>query len=56
MKVHWTDTAEGLLDEIREVIEGPYRMIYQIKPEQVGVLAAIQGATDILRSRDLEAD
>jgi hypothetical protein len=37
MKVHWTVTAEGHLDaihdQIREVIEGPYRIIYHIKPD-----------------------
>ena len=29
---------------IREVIEGPYRIIYYIKPEQIDVLAVIHGA------------
>jgi toxin ParE1/3/4 len=43
-------------DEIREVIEGPYRIIYHIKPDQVDVVAVIHGAMDVLRSRDLEAD
>jgi toxin ParE1/3/4 len=29
---------------IREVIEGPYRIIYYIKSEQIDVLAVIHGA------------
>jgi len=29
---------------IRELIEGPYRIIYYIKPDQVDVLAVIHGA------------
>lgn len=38
------------LNQIREVIEGPYRIIYHIKPDQLDVLAVIHGALDILRS------
>jgi toxin ParE1/3/4 len=30
--------------QIREVIEGPYRIIYYIKPDQIDVLAVIHGA------------
>ena len=30
--------------QIREVIEGPYRIIYYIKPDQIDVLAIIHGA------------
>ena len=30
--------------KIREVIEGPYRIIYYIKPDQIDVLAVIHGA------------
>ena len=30
--------------DIREVIEGPYRIIYRIKPDQVDVLAVVHGA------------
>jgi toxin ParE1/3/4 len=33
--------------QIREVIEGPYRIIYYIKPNQIDVLAVIHGAQDI---------
>jgi toxin ParE1/3/4 len=42
--------------QIREVMEGPYRIIYHIRPDQVDVVAVIHGAMDILRSGDLEAD
>lgn len=38
------------IDKIREVIEGPYRIIYHIKPDQVDVLAVIHGAMDVLAS------
>ena len=31
-------------DDIREIIEKPYRIIYRIKPEQIDVLAVIHGA------------
>jgi toxin ParE1/3/4 len=30
--------------QIREVIEGSYRLIYYIKPDQIDVLAVIHGA------------
>jgi len=33
---------------IREVIEGPYRLIYHIKSDQIDVLAVIHGAMNIL--------
>lgn len=38
------------MDQIREVIEGPYRIIYHTKPDQIDVLAVIHGAMNILRS------
>ena len=38
------------MDQIREVIEGPYRIIYHIKPDQIDVVAVIHGAMDALRS------
>jgi len=38
------------IDQIREVIEGPYRIIYHIKPDQIDVVAVIHGAMDVLRS------
>jgi len=37
------------VDQIREVIEGTYRIIYHIKPDQTDVLAVIHGAMDVLR-------
>ncbi len=30
--------------QIRQVLEGPYRIIYYIKPDQIDVLAVIHGA------------
>ena len=30
--------------DIREVIEGPYRIIYLVKPDQIDVLALVHGA------------
>jgi len=37
-------------DEIREIIEGQYRIIYRIKSDQIDVLAVIHGARDIFRT------
>ncbi|MEH2035747.1 type II toxin-antitoxin system RelE/ParE family toxin [Nostoc sp.] len=37
-------------EQIREVIEGSYRIIYYIKPEQIDVLAVIHGAQEITPS------
>ena len=31
-------------EDIREIIEKPYRIIYRIKPDQIDVLAVIHGA------------
>jgi addiction module RelE/StbE family toxin len=42
------------IDSIREVIEGPYRIIYHIKPDQIDVLAVIHGAMNILKDKDTE--
>ena len=36
------------LGQVREVIEGPYRIIYYIKPDQIDVLAVIHAAQQIL--------
>jgi len=36
------------LDQIREVIEWPYRIIYHIKPDQIDVVAVLHGARNIL--------
>ena len=37
------------IDQIR-IIEGPYRIIYHIKPDQIDVLAVIHGAMNLLQS------
>jgi toxin ParE1/3/4 len=34
--------------QVREVIEGPYRIIYHIKPNQIDVVAVIHGAQQII--------
>lgn len=36
------------IDQIREVIEGPYRIFYHIKTDQIDVVAVIHGAMDVL--------
>jgi addiction module RelE/StbE family toxin len=36
--------AEFETPQIREVIEGPYRIVYHLKPDQIDVLAVIHGA------------
>ncbi len=38
------------MDQIREVIEWPFRIIYHIKPDQVDVIAVIHGARNVLRA------
>ena len=40
------------LDQIRELIEGAYRIIYHIKPDQIDVLAVIHAAMNVLRSTE----
>ena len=42
------------LDKIRELIEGPYRIIYHIKPNQIDVIAVIHGARNVLRGGEEE--
>ena len=37
------------MEQVREVIEGSYRIIYYIKPDQIDVLAVIHAARDVLR-------
>lgn len=39
------------LDQIREVIEYPYRIIYHIKSDQIDVLAVLHGAQDTLSDK-----
>lgn len=36
------------VDQIREVLSGPYRIIYYIKADQVDVIAVIHGAMNVL--------
>jgi len=40
------------LDQIREVIEGTYRIIYHIKPDRIDVLAVIHAARSVLQESD----
>ncbi len=40
---------EYQIDRIREVLEGPYRIIYHIKSDQIDVLAVLHAAQDALR-------
>ena len=44
------------MDQIREVIEGAYRIIYRIKPDQIDVLAVIHAARNVLRSGEGAGD
>ena len=39
-------------EDIRELIEKPYRIIYRIKPDQIDVLAVVHGAR--LLNSDIE--
>jgi len=38
------------MDQVREVIETPYRIIYHIKSDQIDILAVIHGSMNILSS------
>jgi toxin ParE1/3/4 len=38
------------IDQIREVIERHYRIIYYIQPDRIDILAVIHGAMDVLGS------
>ena len=40
---------EYQMEQIREVIESPYRIIYYIKPDQIDVLAVVHAARNVLR-------
>ncbi len=44
------------IDQIREMIEGLYRIIYYIKPDQIDVLAVIHGAMNVLRLSEEDGD
>lgn len=43
-------------DPIREVIEGSYRVIYYIKPDQIDVIAVIHGSMDVIETPEREKD
>ncbi|MBN2468735.1 MAG: type II toxin-antitoxin system RelE/ParE family toxin [Deltaproteobacteria bacterium] len=42
------------VDQIREVIEASFRVIYHIKSDQIDVLAVIHGAMDLLGTSEKE--
>jgi len=42
------------VDQIREVIEGSFRIIYYIKSDQIDILAVIHGAMDVLGRSEKE--
>jgi toxin ParE1/3/4 len=41
-------------DDVREVVEGPYRLIYRIQPKQIDVIAVLHGARDLRRAAEEE--
>ncbi len=43
-------------NQIREVIEPPYRIIYHIKPDQIDVIAVIHCRMNSLRSTEEDLD
>jgi len=38
---------EYFVPQVREVIEGPYRIIYHVEPDKLTVLAVVHAARDI---------
>jgi plasmid stabilization system protein ParE len=42
------------IEQIREVIEGSFRIIYHIKSDQIDVLAVIHGARNVLGRSEQE--
>lgn len=46
-------TAEFATEQIREVIEGSYRIIYYIKPDQIDILAVLHSAQQVVPPEDL---
>jgi plasmid stabilization system protein ParE len=42
------------LDQIREVIEGSFRIIYYIKSDQIDILAVIHGVMNVLGRSEQE--
>jgi plasmid stabilization system protein ParE len=45
---------EFRIEQIREVFEGPYRIIYYIKADCIEVLAVIHGAQNVLSDDTVE--
>ena len=45
------EVPEFAVPQVRQVLEGPYRIIYYIKPDQIDVLAVIHGAQQIPPSK-----
>jgi len=44
------------MEQIREVIEGSYRIIYHIKTDQIDVLAVLHGAQEMLHKTGRKPD
>ena len=44
------EVPEFAVPQVRQVLEGPFRIIYYIKPDQIDVLAVIHGAQQIPHS------
>jgi plasmid stabilization system protein ParE len=42
-------------DDIRELIQKPYRLIYRVKPDGIDILAVIHGARLLPELSDLES-
>ena len=42
------------MEQLREVIEGPYRIIYYIEADHLDVLAVVHGARDLRRAMEEE--
>jgi len=40
------------MEQIREVIERPYRIIYHLSPDQINILAVIHGSQEALRPEE----
>jgi addiction module RelE/StbE family toxin len=38
------------MDQIREIFEGPYRILYHITSDQIDILAILHGARNLLSS------
>ena len=41
------EVPEFAVPQVREILEGPFRIIYYLKPDQIDVLAVINGAQQI---------